>query len=99
MAIDLKRGRAALAHLPNLLISPCSNYLKCKDKASGENIPPEAFISRSLFASYGLVTRTAVATAATAAIFSGLGFVDIQCASAQLRSVELLDSSGAFFLC
>ena len=47
-----------------------------------------------------LVTRAAVATTATAAaaIFAGLSFVDVQRSAAQVRSVELLDGSGAFFL-
>src|SRR2546426_1370996 len=46
-----------------------------------------------------LVPRAAVATATTTtAIFAWLGLVDVQRASAQIRSVELLDRRSAFFL-
>jgi hypothetical protein len=49
---------------------------------------------------YWLVTRAAVATATTtaAAIFAGLGFVDVQSPSGHVLTIELLDSSSAFFL-
>ena len=46
-----------------------------------------------------LVARAAIATAATtAAIFAGLGFIDVQRPSAQVFAVKLLNGSSAFFL-
>ena len=69
-----------------------------KNKAPGE-YSTGGFYQSQLFASYGLVTGAAVATAATAAsIFAWLSFVNLQCPSSQILAIELLDGSGTFFL-
>src|SRR6267143_443011 len=66
-----------------------------KKKKPPVKFPPEALRRINFY----LVTRAAVATAAiAAAIFAGLGFVNLQRTSAQVFTIELRDSSSAFFL-
>ena len=61
----------------------------------GTGVPPVNHVQDARATSCGLVTRAA---ATAIAIFAGLGFIYIQRTSAHFLTIELLNSSRAFFL-
>jgi hypothetical protein len=60
--------------------------------------PSAEAAASAAFAAVTTATLTAAAASATAASCARAGFIDVQCASAQRHTVELLDRGVAFFV-